>query len=352
MAVTLNKERYESLDYFRGLCALSIMMYHYFGWTFGHFKADNILGRFGVYGVSLFYVLSGLTMFLVYFNKFTFSFSFYKDFYVKRFFRIFPLMWLVIVVEYFVLGTENTLWKQFIIASGLFSVFDWAASTPLGMWSIGNELSFYLLLPFIFWCLKKGWFSSLLISITIFAAYVYFAYFMFNPLYEETSENSNYKNPLNQAALFLGGILIGFFFKKIEIKSTYAYVIALIGLLLFFFFPAHGDLRLIFIGNYRIAFTLICFIITIGFFKMNVDGLNKRVKNIFSWLGEISYSLYLMHGLIWSIIILTGIKIRFVLPIALIGTFVMSHLVYQYIESPARNLGYKLLKNKSKKPVN
>ena len=220
------------------------------------------------------------------------------------------------------------------------------------MWSIGNELSFYLLLPVIFWCLKKGWLSGLIISIIIFAAYIYFAYYMFNPLHEDTTEDANYKNPLNQAALFLGGILIGFFFKEIKIKTTYAYLLALIGLLLFFFLPAHGDLRIVYIGNYRIAFTLICFIITIGFFRMDVENLNLKIKKIFSWLGEISYSLYLMHGLVWSVILLTGIKIRFVLPIAIITTFILSHLVYQYLESPARNLGYKLLKKESKKPVN
>jgi exopolysaccharide production protein ExoZ len=54
--------RYLSLDILRGLSALGIMIYHYLGWILGHFGASNTLGRFGVYGVSIFYILSGLTM--------------------------------------------------------------------------------------------------------------------------------------------------------------------------------------------------------------------------------------------------------------------------------------------------
>lgn len=335
-------KRYQSLDILRGLCALFIMIYHYSWFILGHkFKADNILGRFGVYGVSLFYVLSGLTMFLVYFDKFSFSLSFFKDFYIKRSFRIFPLMWLVMIGSYFVFGTDNTWREQLIIATGLFSVFDWNANTPMGMWSIGNELSFYLMLPFIFWSLKKGRMAGILISLLIFFAYLYSAYVV-------DDKEGNYKNPLNQAGLFLGGVLIGLWFNEVKIKPVYAGIIALTGLLLFSLLPAHGEMQIVYIGNYRVAFTFICFVITLGFLKMNVENLNEKIKSVFLWLGEISYSLYLIHGLVWGIIVLTGIKIRFVLPLSIAGTFILSYVVNTYLESPARRFGYKVLKGNKK----
>ncbi len=337
-------KRYESLDILRGLCALSIMLYHYFSWTLGQFQADNIFGRLGIYGVSLFYILSGLTMYLVYFNKFSFSYSFCKDFYLKRFFRIFPLMWLIIILNYSVFGTENSWLQQMEIAFGLFSVLNWDASTPLGMWSIGNELSFYLMLPFIFLIFKKGKIYTIGISLIFFLLYVYFAYYKYNPIEEDVFEVRNYKNPLNQGFLFLGGILIGYLFKNIELKQKYAMMIAIISVLLFCFIPAHGLRREIYIGNYRMLFTFISFFIAFGFFKLNIEKLNAFVKNKLIWLGEISYSLYLIHGLVWAIIVLTGIKIRYVLPISFLVTFIASYFVYKFLESPARNLGYKLLK--------
>ncbi|MCB0760440.1 MAG: acyltransferase family protein, partial [Flavobacteriales bacterium] len=61
--------RLYNLDYLRGLAAFGIMIYHYLTWTLGKFSADDFLGRLGVYGVSVFYVLSGLTLYYVYFHK-------------------------------------------------------------------------------------------------------------------------------------------------------------------------------------------------------------------------------------------------------------------------------------------
>jgi exopolysaccharide production protein ExoZ len=341
----MDKSRYESLDFLRGICALSIMIYHYTGWTFGHYAASNVIGRIGVYGVSMFYVLSGLTMYLVYYKNFTFSKTFFLNFYIKRFFRIYPLMWFVIIISYIIIGTKNNCSQQLIIASGLFSVFDWSASTPLGMWSIGNELSFYLLLPFIFIAFKTNKIIGFMLSSLFFFIYIYFAFYKFNPLIEGVSEDLNYKNPLNQAALFVGGILIGYFFKEKQFKPVFINILCLVGLLLFCYYPCNGELRNTYLGINRLVFTFICFIITLGFFKIEFNYVSNKIKGILSWLGEISYSLYLMHGLVWSIVLFTGIKIRYILPISFILSFLVSHFIYKFLESPARNFGYKLLKN-------
>jgi exopolysaccharide production protein ExoZ len=61
--------RLYNLDYLRGLAAFGIMIYHYLSWTLGNFSADTFMGRLGIYGVSIFYVLSGLTLYYVYFDK-------------------------------------------------------------------------------------------------------------------------------------------------------------------------------------------------------------------------------------------------------------------------------------------
>lgn len=58
--------RLHNLDYLRGLAASGIMIYHYSMWTNGHADIDSFICRVGVYGVSIFYVLSGLTLFVVY----------------------------------------------------------------------------------------------------------------------------------------------------------------------------------------------------------------------------------------------------------------------------------------------
>ena len=58
--------RIESLDWLRGLMAIAIMFYHLTSWHISPLDSSNILGRLGIYGVSVFFVLSGLSMAVVY----------------------------------------------------------------------------------------------------------------------------------------------------------------------------------------------------------------------------------------------------------------------------------------------
>ena len=66
--MTVNS-RLHNLDYLRGLAAASIMFYHFTTWSFGEYDADTLIRRIGIYGVAIFYVLSGLTLYHVYFKK-------------------------------------------------------------------------------------------------------------------------------------------------------------------------------------------------------------------------------------------------------------------------------------------
>src|SRR5687768_1826084 len=86
--------RINSLDYLRGLTAFGIMVFHFTSWTFGGYQAQDFLGRVGLYGVSVFYVLSGLILFLIYFRKLKPTLPSLDTFALKRIYRIYPLLWL------------------------------------------------------------------------------------------------------------------------------------------------------------------------------------------------------------------------------------------------------------------
>ncbi len=338
--------RLDSLDILRGICAFGIMIYHYCFFIHGDYHAEDTLARFGIYGVSIFYVLSGLTMFLVYFDKFNFSTRFFKEFYVKRIFRIYPLMLFVLILSYLIVGTNNSFVQQLIIATGFFSIFDWAANTPIGMWSIGNELCFYLFLPFIFFAIKKGKLFSLFFGVILFSIYFYIAFCKFNPIAEDQFESYYYKNPLNQIGLFYGGVLIGYFFKKFKIKMIYCLVIIIFSVFIFIFFPIDGARRELYIGYPRVVFTLLCFMITLAFYKLDTSKINSYIKKILCFFGEISYSVYLLHGLVWSMVLFLNLKIRYVFTIEVVTTVILSYLVYKLLEAPIRNFGYKILNKK------
>lgn len=81
--------RIYNLDYLRGLAAFGIMIYHYLTWSKGEYLSDTFLGKFGIYGVSIFYILSGLTLYYVYYEKMNISKNELISYLKKRIFRIF-----------------------------------------------------------------------------------------------------------------------------------------------------------------------------------------------------------------------------------------------------------------------
>lgn len=341
------KVRYENLDYLRGLCALSIMAYHYIGWTMQGLDISTFLGKLGVYGVSMFYVLSGLTMYLVYFKSFALDKTFFKNFYIKRIFRIYPLMWFVMILAIIMYGTSNTPADLVLQFTGLFGVVDWTSSVPVGIWSIGNELCFYLMLPLFFYCIKKSQITLITISALVFGVYCYFAFFLFDKSQPVSNQESLYKNPLCQAGLFFGGILVGYFFKEKRYKNIPLLVLLGTFIIVFIFYPVSGNAINVIAGWERVIYTLICFGIAFCFLKADFSFIPNFLKKSLSWFGDISYSVYLLHPHVWALITYTSLKIRFVFPIASIATLVVCWLVYKYLETPARNLGVKLVSHKN-----
>ena len=69
------------------------MVYHYASWSGGQVSTSYLLGRMGIFGVVIFYILSGLTLTHVYGNKLEFTNNGLIIFYTKRALRIFPLLW-------------------------------------------------------------------------------------------------------------------------------------------------------------------------------------------------------------------------------------------------------------------
>jgi exopolysaccharide production protein ExoZ len=62
-------DRIKGLDWLRGLMAFSIMLYHYSSLSFVEQDAGTLLGRLSVYAVSIFFILSGLSIAVAY-NKY------------------------------------------------------------------------------------------------------------------------------------------------------------------------------------------------------------------------------------------------------------------------------------------
>jgi exopolysaccharide production protein ExoZ len=339
----IGMKRQHNLDYLRGLAAFGIMAYHFSSWTFGHVGIESFLGRVGLYGVSVFYVLSGLTLFIVYSDRLVLDVKGILSFAKKRIFRIFPLLWLAAILTLLLTDKSASVLKILLNLTGLFGFVDWNGYIALGSWSIGNELTFYAVFPLMIWSMRRSNLALTLLALVLFGFYVYFAFFFIDPAQPIASQWNNYVNPLNQVWLFMGGFLLGKIFGKLQWSNVVPLSLIVIGLIVFSFFPASGDPVNAIIGVPRMMFTLSCFLVCLGFYKLNWKPANF-IHKPFSMLGEASYSLYLIHPILYNVILELSQKfyiLNVYVRVCLTGiaTMILSYFVYHYFEKFFMKLG-------------
>jgi len=342
-------ERLRNLDYLRGLAASGIMLYHFLTFTFGGFTAGDLMGRVSIYGVAVFYVLSGLTLFLVYSERMKPSRRDVQEFLRKRFFRIFPLFWLATIVSVPLFVPEVTWYRLLFNLTGIFGLISWSSPVAIGGWSIGNELVFYLFFIVFIFLLKRSKLLFIILSIFLCACFLYFAFIRIDPGATLHAFRTDYVNPLNQVFLFLGGFLIGYLFRKRHLSPVLCYTLLFASLFTFIFYPVEGDTILLITGFNRIIFSVACFAICLAFFKMEFR-LPRLPDRALRKLGEMSYSVYLLHPIVYALV---GIllktaagwgyhspeSVRFFL--AVVVTYCLSYVVYKYVEMYFMKMGHR-----------
>jgi peptidoglycan/LPS O-acetylase OafA/YrhL len=226
--------------------------------------------------------------------------------------------------------------------TGLFGFFSWDTYLSGGVWSIGNELVFYVFFPFFVFFSKRNIAFMVVLSVALFGLYLYFSFGVL-PSCPEPEQWRNYINPLNQVFLFLGGFLVGFFLKNQRYKNGVLVIVLLASVFLFVFYPVFGPQFAVKTGFNRLVFTSLCLVICFCFYKISMP-LPRLVGRGFSFLGEISYSVYLLHPHVYD---LMG-RFRFqVYPISgyartgisIVLTLVVSYFVYRYFERVFMRLG-------------
>lgn len=336
------KNRVQSLDYLRGLMAFGIMVYHFFLWTGSTLNAETFLGKTGIYGVSVFYVLSGLTLFIVYDKKLTAgNAGFY---FIKRVFRIFPLLWLSIFLTLIVLGHKAGFSLLALNLTGLFGFVAPDKYIAVASWSIGNELVFYVLFPLVILLKSKTPYAIRIFFVAAALSGIYFAFIILSDHQLLRLQWKSYINPLNQVVLFSGGVLIGQLFSGKKIAAYYGPVLLMISVLVYIFYPVKGDQTALVTGFTRLVYVLLSFTITASFLLTDFR-IGKVGTFVFSRLGEASYSVYLLHPVVFHLL-RTYVRIAdhvLFMMTGIITTLILSTIVYRFVETPFIKLGQGLI---------
>jgi peptidoglycan/LPS O-acetylase OafA/YrhL len=346
--------RIKELDYLRGLAAFSIMCYHFMKWMYVYKGAQSFIGRLGVYGVEIFYILSGITLFHVYQNQLTLKKQSILDYITKRFFRIFPLFWLCILLS-IIVSLKHISFVNFIInITGIFSFTAWDKYIASGTWSIGNELVFYFLFPFLIFFHTKKPLLFALIGVLFAVVFHYFAFYVFNPNDTLHNQWANFVNPLNHLLLFYVGMLIPIFLQHHLLNKFWAILLIAIGAMILFLFPSGNDGIHLLFGMNRWIFTCGAVLIVTGFYNINLN-LSGALNKLLQQLGEISYSVYLLHPIIFLLLCMAIRKLQtyytfptsngLLIALAIALTLIVSSLVYKYFELYFIKKGRKIIAN-------
>lgn len=338
-----SNNRIESLDYLRGLAAVGIMVYHMQLLNFGEVDASSVLGKIKIYGVSIFYILSGLTLYKVYAQKF--STDRVGDFYKKRIFRIVPLLWLVTVLTYLLEPDAVISLKKLVLNIAVLpGIIRPDVLIANGAWSIGNESCFYLFFPLVLLLsIRKKLYLWIAILIS-FILFVYFSYKVIDPSSPLGAQWANYVNPFNQIFFFLMGLGIGSLNHPSKVMVKAAPLMSILFLTALFLYQIHGEPVNLISGTNRMvlsAFVIAaCYFIYLGDFSF----LPGMVRSALKFLGETSYSIYLLHPIIYLVLKQLLGKFFVVSPYVLVAltitlTLIISYFVYRFFEQYFISLG-------------
>ena len=308
----------------------------------------------GARGVQLFFVASAFTLWL--------SMSRRKEekhptrnFFLRRFFRIAPLYYLGIIFysNFFTVHavTASSVLANLTFLHGLRP--EWIHAIVPGGWSITVEMWFYCLAPLLFKLLKSidhcvrfialSILAAAALSVVIVAAQPAWIDFLF------------YYFP-SQLPVFGFGILLYFLLvnngrpKTVQL-STWLLVAGVSALVLLTKLPYHGG------GEHSGVHYLFGAAFLMLAYTLSQYQLRLLVNPVINYIGEVSFSLYLVHFAVMYGLTVTGYA-KLVVPIGLVTaladfglryvlvlliSLVLVTLLYRLVEVPFQNVGKRLI---------
>jgi peptidoglycan/LPS O-acetylase OafA/YrhL len=344
-------ERIPNITGLRFFLAVFVMIFHISEFCSKHnIPFYNSLPVFhkGYEAVCVFFSLSGfLIIRQLYLEKEKMSTISLKNFYFRRALRIFPLYFLILI---FGLTYYNYILPKFGFTSGFYTNYNLYEGLLLSiffmpnvfaclynpggiieiLWSIGVEEQFYLFIApvLLFLPVRKIIFFLLVSTIVFFT------------IYFTIEGNILYKYTMLFFYFTSSGIISILLLKKPQLFNNKLVIyISLLSFILYF--TTNCFVNLFSLSNYNL-FSMLLFCLVIGVLSNNPYFiLNHRVT---TYLGKISYGIYVYHAIVIQFIGLIYIKLfsnlglnNYVIIvvyncIVLITTIFISHFSYQYFE--------------------
>lgn len=300
-------ERMKELDGVRGIALLLVFGLHVLVRA-GYFTASPILleivkwRNFGVYGVDVFFALSGFLITSILLNTRGHK-HYFRNFYARRILRIFPAYYLLLTfVLLFAPKVEANFMEQLPTVLPFFLLFqqNWVNILPslpnteyLSVtWSLAVEEQFYLLWPFAVYFLKKDTLLKASVGYIIVSI-------LLRSWILQTAEDPAFWRVFFYHAPFrgfeeilMGGVLAILLTRKetLNLVRRYAGIAAVAAFALF----AWAKIPFLSI-NYALVSLMTTAVI--GFLATRPETLLHKIfsNNLLAFFGKYSYALYLFH---------------------------------------------------------
>jgi len=283
-----------SMEGLRGVAVFLVFWVHYSSliepWLLGQsIQVAHFIHSFGHLGVDLFFVLSGYLIYGSIISKQTFVIGTYAKRRIQRIYPTFLVVFVIYLALSFMLPAQSKLpegiWQQaWYIGQNLLllpGIFDIEPIITVA-WSLSYEVFYYLLIPIVIFGLRlKSWSAENRIILWISVAVLGFiaGYFWEGPI---------------RLLMFISGVLL------FELHSQQRWTftkggtrILLISLFGFAIARTYGIDYIVCMAMVFVAFTLL------GLCAFNSNSYVAKWLTFtpLRWLGNMSYSYYLLHGL-------------------------------------------------------
>lgn len=341
LCLNMNKVSYKEyrnsrIDALRGILAMSVFSHH-FALTY-HWKKTGLWGisdntfvsNLGTVSVSMFFLITGYLFSNIILNNNDIK---WWDFLKNRIFRIMPSYLVIVMIIYitYLMEVDKVAEIKYLLGSALYSAifvtknlgsFDLLKITSGVQWTLVYEVIFYLSLP-IFNMIFSKQVNGRLMIVSFIAAIIIGLYSETTYLYEQLFY------------LFLLGAGGHFISKSIMVKklsaSKVCSVITFILIVYCLMFTKYWSIQQMLICS-------VCFIFIVN----GCDVFGILNSNTLKKIGDISYSLYLTHGVVlyysFSFIKLIDITLwseavyYLMLPLITIPVIITAKLLYYKVE--------------------